>query len=338
MRLFIFWVWVTVMSFLVAKPHIASANNDEFNDMIVATEKIDFYSNYWINLHHYLFRLAKNSSRQTSYLSELPLFKNLNEHESKTLTEAIDYYQTHLIGKDLLFNQDMFNIKLALSQKQANQSLNSIVSDQDLVDQLSAASPIYQSYVWPRHDQQNRNTVNKYIDLIKSNEVAFLQKLEDLSGQSWPTNRIRIDMTYYANWAEAYTTIKPKIHAVISSLHYQDNHDFIELLWHESSHGIIAPQEFNMAKEIKYIADQLKVQVPNQLWHGILFYLAGATTKEILRDEGIKYELIMVRKNIFSSQIPYLVKYMQPYVDGQISLHDAIKGILMAYQTDTKDG
>ncbi len=319
---------------VVSCPTNALSRQSSDRDFIASTEKFDFYSNYWLNLHHYLFHLAKNTNTDETYLSEHKVMLDMNQQESKVWLDAINYYRNQLIHKDLLFYQEMFNLKLLLSKKQMNESLDDMNHSEPLEKHLNSVSPIYKKHFWPQHDKQNHDTLNKHLKLIKNKETVFFQTLAQLSLQAWPEQRIRIDLSYHVSWSEAYTTVRPQIHAVISSFHYKNGHDFIELLWHESSHGIIAPNEFKVAEIIKKTSQELNIKPPRQLWHGILFYLAGATTQQILAQEGIEYDLYMIRQQIFSSQIPYLTQFMQPYVNGQITIEQAIEGILLAYQKD----
>jgi len=117
-------------------------------------------SSFWQNLHHFLYVAAW--ARRTSIPATQRLAMPLPQEPSASLTteeqavwaEAVDFYDRTIASRDLLFDDDLTKIKIALGE--AGDALDSAPIDERLRSILLRAAPIYRKYWWDAHDAVNR--------------------------------------------------------------------------------------------------------------------------------------------------------------------------------------
>ena len=97
--------------------------------------------------------------------------------------------------------------------------------------------------------------------------------------------------------------------------------NWLELLYHETSHHLIGSRTGFVGGTITDVAQTTEGRLPNGLWHSYLFYFSGKVTQQLLQSEGIEdYTLYMVRNRVFSRTFPLLDKYLPGYLAGEKSL------------------
>src|SRR5260370_31764689 len=85
--------------------------------------------------------------------------------------------------------------------------------------------------------------------LDREQGVGLSERLADIYQTRWPREKIRVDVSAYANWAGAYTTVDP-LRVTISSLDSRNQGpEALEVLFHEASHGIAAPVHAAVIRE-----------------------------------------------------------------------------------------
>ena len=130
----------------------------------------EFRSNFWLNLHHFLYHQARlrpgaTSPGGTPSLSGLarnvqPVnVAEMTADEQKAWNEALDYYAANLSGRDLLFNGDMVNIKNRLVEWEKQPDVNLSGLRAELIAALTKAAPIYRARWWSEHDGANRTWI-----------------------------------------------------------------------------------------------------------------------------------------------------------------------------------
>ena len=321
--------FIFLMSFtLLTIEGLAQSNTN--GSLLVSTDRYEFYSNFWINMHHFLYKKAEQANEKSwQEVFEDEILNQMNNNEREILSHSIQYYQDHLTEKSLLFDDQLYWTKRALIKFGANDVLDheSINSEHQQV--LNNAKSVYANYFWKVHHNQNRKTLDKYLPLVKKIENRTFNRIESLAKEPWPEEKIRVDLSYYSNWAGAYTTTTP-IHVVLTSLEEGSDgewaeYGWLELLFHEPSHGVITNNKLPVADTIKSISEELDVKVPRDLWHAVLFYFSGKAVQEALRDEGIEYELMMITYDIFSRYHAVVFEHMPPYVRGNEGLETALR-------------
>jgi hypothetical protein len=169
------------------------------------------------------------------------------------------------------------------------------------------------------------------MELIRKFEKPALERISALAQQPWPQGKIRVDISYYANWAGAYTSTKPETHVVIASRAEKMKNDWLELLFHEPSHAIISGDEYKVGETIQKVSDELKRNPPRQLWHSLLFYFSGVAIQDLMKAEGVEYELYMIRNDVYGRHHEVILKYMPEYINGNSELDEALKKLITAY-------
>ena len=300
--------------------------------IVESTDQFEFYINKWLNQHHFLFQSAKALAKDSAKsIASFPDWQQLNTQEQKITREAMEYYQANWIDKSLLFNGGLFEIKGMISYW--SNDLSSVHSDAHpaLVHHWKAFSPIYDKYFWPAQLAQNKKILGANISRIRAFEEEASMQLSKLSQTPWSKEKIRVDVTYLADWAGAYTSVDPT-HIVISTHEEGPEGDWVETVFHEASHQLISGRRGVVSNVIKEIAAKEELEIPRQLWHGVLFYFAGSVIKDLLAVEGVKYELFMMREDVFQPYHKALISSMDPYLAGKISLEEALRRLLISLQ------
>lgn len=303
--------------------------------------RFEFHSNLWINLHHFLYQQAKlrravaegagdSQSRAGLARSVVPArLEDLSTEEQKAWAEALDYYAANLIGRDLLFNGDMVNIKnrLAEWEKQPDLSLSGLRAE--FIAAIHKAAPIYRARWWSEHDRSNRAWIAAIEPRVARMGDELAVRLATAYQSQWPAGAIAVDVTYYANWAGAYTSLEP-LHITISSSDTRNqNEGGFEILYHEASHGLTRHVRDAIARECR----ARNKPIPRDLWHAVLFYTTGEMVKRSLAAQSGRADYVpyAYRYGLFEQAWPQfrplLERHWQPYLDGKIPFDAAIARI-----------
>lgn len=299
---------------------------------VASTDHFEFYINKWLNQHHFLFQMAKSLARDSSTAEEaFPQWQQLSPDEQSLTVELLTYYQDNWIDKSLLFNGDLYRMKRTITYWQNDQQTLAYEEHPELASYWTRFASIYERLFWPTHRSQNEKILRHNLHRIKAYETQATARLSQLCQEPWPTSKIRVDVTFLADWAGAYTTTNP-VHVVVSTKEEGPEGDWVETLFHEASHKLIGGRRGKVAELIQAIADEEELEIPRQLWHGVLFYFAGAVIKDLLVAEGVAYELYMVRENVFGAYHEALSKNLDPYLAGELTLEDTLTGLLISLQ------
>jgi hypothetical protein len=148
-------------------------------------------------------------------------------------------------------------------------------------------------------------------------------RLAGLYGESWFTEPVRVDIVRVGSREGAYTTAGPP-HITISSSD-RDWQDWaaVEAVLHESSHLVGAGLRLEFAHALGSAAPDHP-----QLWHVVLFFLAGAVLREALADKGIDYLPYMYATGLLERAWPSYREpaesCRQPFLDGTINRDEAV--------------
>ena len=337
----------------------------------------EFHSGFWINLHHMLYYEAK--LRQTPPAApqkgasvpqiKLKTMKDtatpLSPAERLAWDSAVAYYVTNYANKDLLFNNDMILLKNQLGDFEDCDELSGTrkkTCDAGLPPKLTlvleAAAPAYRAHLWPDQDRANRRWVARVAPLIEEQGVGISQRLADIYQTKWPKEKIRVDVSVYANWAGAYTTLDP-LRVTISSTDARNQGDeAFEVLFHEASHGIAEPVQSAIVRECR----QRDKAIPRDLWHALIFYTTGEVIRPLLtpadadngpqnnpdkKEDAVKpnanrppasrketYIPYAIREGLYErgwkDYLQLLTRFWQPYLENKSTFDDAIARMVSA--------
>ena len=318
----------------------------------------EFHSGFWLNLHHDLYQEAKlrtgAPTAQTSNPAR-PLLKTapgaktaLTPADQRIWDAAVSYYVENYANKDLLFATELILIKNQLADFEDCDELSGTKKKTcdaglpaPLTKVLESAAPIYRTRDWPDHDRANRRWIFSVAPLVREQGVGLSQRLADIYRTRWPRQKIRVDVSAYADRSGAYTTLDP-LRVTISSTDPRNQGDSaLEVLFHEASHGIAEPVEQAIARECR----QRDKAIPRDLWHALIFYTTGEVIRPVLDSaqpsSGSADPATDSAATLPASYVPYavrehlyqrgwdgyfqlLTKYWQPYLNGTVPFDDAI--------------
>lgn len=306
-------------------------------DRIGKSQKFTFHSNFWVNLHHFLYQQAKNKYVAKQYaVPERAILANLKEKDKAAYEQAIAYYKKSILNRSY-FNRQSIDTKSLLIQNKSTKKLRKKGLDQSLSKVLNKFAPVYKKHFWPLHHQANSKTIQTYLPKIQKFESDAFHLISTWGQNSWPQQKIRVDISKFANWAGAYTTNKPTIVTISSVDKRHQGSLFLEILFHEASHSIISGRRYAVATAIKEAAQVLDTKAPRGLWHYILFYFAGKATQKQLKAEGNSHRLYMQgRRLVLPQNFALMEKSFAPYFAGKATLQEAITPIMKDWKHKKK--
>jgi len=306
----------------------------------------EFHSGFWLNLHHTLYREAR-LRRDSPTSADNSLISGLNSSEQRVWESAVTYYLKNYAGKDLYFSLEMVLIKNQLGDFETCPDLAGIKRKscdaglpQGLTEALDSAAPIYRAHLWPEHDRLNRRWIFTVAPLVRRNGLGLSHRLAEIYQTDWPKDRIRVDVTAFANAEGAYTTLDP-LRVTISSIDSRNQGtDGLEVLFHEASLGI----SDNVQEAIVRECHQRNIPIPRDLWHALLFYTAGEVIRSAVSpasrspgavpDAATTYTSRALQERLYSrgwqDYYRVLSDYWQPYLDGNVGFEDAIAHMVSA--------
>lgn len=280
-----------------------------------------FHSSPWINLHHYL--LAK--ARPKATLDPEPAWSGT---ERAAWDAALSYYREHFAKSSPLFDAGLVGIRdqlAALEPEASSADLGGLRLDADFARVLAAAEPVYRAYFWPAHDTANREAIGRLTALV-AQHPALAGKLTAWLDTAWPATPVRVDLVVDADWAGAYTTVQPTHLTIAASDPRQTGNTLLEVLFHESAHGLFRKVSTALDGELEKQA----VRLPRRdLWHALLFDTVG----ELLRRElGPSYVPYAVQQGLYQGAWGdyrlAIEKHWHPYLNGDTSLAAALERLV----------
>ncbi|MGC1484332.1 MAG: hypothetical protein WA789_11105 [Candidatus Acidiferrum sp.] len=345
--------------------------SQEFSSTYGPLPVFELHSGFWINLHHTLYYEAKQrgipppAAPRASVGPQLKLkttkdaATTLTSAEQIAWSTAVAYYAANYADKDLLFNTDLILLKNQLEDFEDCDELSGAhkkTCDAGLppgvTRVLDAAAPVYRAHLWPDQDRANRRWIARVAPLVIEQGVGVSQRLADVYQTKWPKEKIRVDVSAYANSAGAYTTLDP-LRVTISSTDPRNQGDeAFEVLFHEASHGIAEPVQQAIIRECR----QRGKAIPRDLWPALILYTTGEVIQPLLttpsketqdgqdsanpgvdgapaapRETHLPYT---VREGLsqrgWNDYYQLLIRFWQPYLDSRSTFDDAIARMVSA--------
>jgi hypothetical protein len=302
----------------------------------------ELHSGFWINLHHTLYQQARQRRDAKVIPSVAPSTTRRTKTEQLAWDAAVSYYLANYADKDLLFNTEMILLKNQLGDFEGCDELSGAKQKAcdaglpaKLTQLLEAAAPPYRAHEWPDHDRANRKWIAAVAPLVREKSLGLAERLADIFQTRWPQEKIRVDVSAYANSQGAYTTLDP-LRVVISSTDPRNQGSAaLEILFHEASHGIAEPVQQAIIRECR----QRDKAIPRDLWHALLFYTTGEVIKPVLSGQTIgapdpEYTPYAIRERLYQRDwddyLKLLTRFWQPYLDGRATFDDAIARMVSA--------
>ena len=282
-----------------------------------------FHSEFWPNLHHFLYVLGRarsstpDSKREAvrHAAEDVDGLDALDKADLLAWDAAIAYYQHTLSRQDLVFDRDLVAITRTLAA-------NRLEVPADLRRTLESAAPVYRKVWWTRHDRANQSRIRDLQAMVREHGkpiAAFLSKAWD---QTWPAEGRAIEICAYANWAGGYSTDGGLI--VVGSLDPgTSGSEGLETIFHEAMHQ----WDDDFQGVISRVAQRVNAPVPRSLSHSLIFYTAGyAVAKEIRGHKPYADTAGVWERGLFSRQ--RIEVEWTPYLKGERSMEEALEKLL----------
>jgi hypothetical protein len=302
----------------------------------------ELHSGFWINLHHTLYGQARQSRDGRGSPSGAGATTHRTPSEQLAWDAAVSYYAANYQDKDLLFNTELILLKNQLGDFEQCDELSGAkkkTCDAGLPPKLTRilndAAPGYRVHEWPEHDRANRKWIAGVSPLVRVKGVELSQRLAEIYQARWPKERIRVDVSAFANYAGAYTTLDPLRVLISSTDPRNQGNSALEVLFHEASNGIAEPVQLAINRECR----QRDKAIPRDLWHALVFYTTGEIIKPVVNAEnantdGGEYTPYAFRERLYQrgwdDYLKLLEHFWQPYLDGKTTFDDAIAHIVSA--------
>jgi hypothetical protein len=335
-------VLVLLTASLLLLPHAAAAE-PQVDAQYGPLPVFELHSGFWINLHHTLYGQARQSRDGRGSPSGIGATTHRTPSEQVAWDAAVAYYAANYQDKDLLFNTELILLKNQLGDFEQCDELSGAkkkTCDAGLPPKLTrildAAAPVYRAHEWPEHDRANRQWIAGVSPLVRTKGVELSQRLAEIYQARWPKERIRVDVSAFANYAGAYTTLDPLRVLISSTDPRNQGNSALEVLFHEASNGIAEPVQLAINRE----CHQRDKAIPRDLWHALVFYTTGEIIKPVVTAEntnagsGGEYMPYAFRERLYQrgwdDYHKLLERFWQPYLDGKATFDDAIAHIVSA--------
>ena len=303
----------------------------------MAEPRLEFESNFWLNLHNFLYKEAKRRQRidddgpgaRGNTQADTTGLRALDPAERRAWDDALSYYTREVLtdrmaGGDSLVTR--VNDRLAAAPEA---SLADGRLDSTLAARLTEVAPIYRSVWWPVHDAHNKAWITASRGLVERYGGCVFPELQRALKRPWPSAPIVIHATTYASWFGAYTTTAtgPNVTISTNAVGNQETYALEEIL-HESAHAgeLLGAGESAMAAD----AVKHKLSIEPELSHVLLFYTTGEIVSGVIPSHVPYAERfgIWSRTNELTRLRGILADTWKPYLSGGTSFEQALDAVV----------
>lgn len=293
-------------------------------ELVTKAAPFAVYSAFWPNLHHVLYseawRRRPTAENRLAALLPEPLAAELTDGEKSAWDAAVELYERRIADRHLLFG--LAETRQALAGAGMEEPV--FLPDPQHLDVLRAAAPVYRAHSWAAHDAANRAWIAAAMPRVAALSPEVPERLARLYRVPWFERDVRVDIVRVASVEGAYTALEPApAHITISSSEPNNQGwSAAEIVFHEASHALVGPVRETIGFRGPRTAD---------LWHAALFYLTGEVVRQALASRGIEYQPLLSSTGLLDRAWPGfrapLEAHWQRYVDGEISLEDAVSAM-----------
>lgn len=290
-------------------------------NLVAEVGRYRLQSNPWVNLHQRLMHEARFGTPPPAALSS---------EDRAAWGKAVDAYRTFLGKRSPIFDGELISLNDALSATSEAAPPASIPLAAAAA--LTAAMPFYKAAQWGEDDRANRFWIAVAQPMLASAAEELAAAHQKVYGTPFPT-RILVDVSPLAWEFGGYTVGEgDSAHTVISSTDpgYQ-GFAALEMLMHEPSHAIVAPDSGAVGADLARISAEMGVKPAWNLWHAILFYTSGELTRKALAERGVseyRPAVIGMYERGYRDFRQALETHWQAYLDGKTSRDEAIRQVL----------
>jgi hypothetical protein len=302
-----------------------------------ATERFEFYSDPWINLHHFLYQWAREdlglgTGRRYVHVAERASLATMPTEQRTAWSSAVAFY------RDSVARAGHFDVAM----RRLKRDLVGLAGDLSAVPPdhlpgigvvLRTAMPVYLERWWPQHDSLNRAWISSVAPRLGRHEESFVELTKRLYGARWPDTPWRVDVSAYANPRGGYTTLDGHVVIYAGDRGVQDLYG-LEMVLHEIQHATAIGGSVDDALSREFEAVGAK-PAPN-LSHALIFATAGQFTKQIAAlEQQRSYTPYWIKEGFetldgWSALVPVVQEKWVPAVRGEISSREGLAALARA--------
>lgn len=300
---------------------------------VAATPGYKFHSDFWLNLHQYLYGITGGGPENRTGFDEenAACFLSLDETHAEPWRAAVRYYKEHIATRENRRDPLMEAIRYKLNNLGTYYHANPQLAD--VLRLLERAALAYWVCLWDQHDARNRALIGELVTMLARYARPLQDELSTYYRAGWPAS-VSVDVVSYVSFAAANTTSRPGLvdHIMVASAQGgMERFDGLETLLHEASHLMFGARHGAVTRALWAAADSLDVDMPRGgLWHAISFHTSGTVVQDVAAAQGVEYEPYWLRTGIFTQFEAAIRQHWQPYLDGQVDLDEAALCLIRA--------
>ncbi len=302
--------------------------------VVPATLHFEFHSAFLMNLHHFLVDAARHPGRIDAVKWSVPPTAD----EMAAMHEAVAFYATTFGKRDLLFDDQLRDIKHALARADdARQQADGLGLPRALAAALARAAPAYARCLWASQDRVNRDWIARVQVLEDRYGTQIQPRLERIFESRFPAS-IRDDIVVTTGtFTGAYTDEPPPQTVMPSGWDEYGGLASLEMIWHEAAHAGLGDK---LESLIETEAHAMRREPPANLWHAALFEAVGTTVSDVLAHDGVIDYVEYAEKNgVYSrawpTYMPWLRNEWKTWLDGRGSLKGAVDAMVSGQPVST---
>jgi hypothetical protein len=307
---------IALLSLLPAGPAAAQ-------ELVTSVVHLQFYSSFWMNLHHRLHADARDKKNRVDV-------SRWAADDGAAWNTALEVYKRELAQRDLRTGRDMTQISGRLSG--AGNSLASLGLSDDHRRALEGVASAYRARLWPDDDKRNRAWIEDVTRRLEQISAGVLPQLEAFFRMPWysATRTARIDIVYVGNARGGYTWVYPDVHTVIDAADatYQGWLG-VEMTLHEASHGLTDP----LTAALEDVGRKAGKDA-GALWHPVQFFVVGEVMRRTLAANGVMFTSYLYQTGLFDrawAQYKGAIEtYVGAWLDKRLSWNEAITELVAA--------
>ena len=321
---------------LIALPNISIGETVQ-RTPVITTRHFAIYSDFDTNLNDALIAagLARKKSKPELFHSGdgTSCFDKLPSSERAAWDGAVDYYAQIIspfewsARQQFLIRMQLVGFETELREAQDTEFVEIARSFR------AAAAPAYRACRWIAQDESNRRWIEELKPRLDADEQKTVSRIEQLYEKRLESLPILVDVVETVDWSGANTSWSDSGQGDILISSSTQGDAAFETLFHETSH-ILMGRGDPVRKALEIAASAVDFQLPNDLWHVVLFYTTGEAVRRILDERGhsgytpMLYEIFGRESWVEYREV--LERNWLPYVDGKQSLAKAAASLIAA--------
>ncbi|WP_444922513.1 hypothetical protein ACJJID_09485 [Microbulbifer sp. CnH-101-G] len=312
---------------LSASPALAQ---DQPGNQMGSWRSVSFKSEPLLNLHLFIYELARDEHFYTAFKKE----SGISDSELYLFDAAVRDYIKHGAARNVHIIRSNEEIADLTAMILSDDAVGAKPDSNTLYDHVQALSTFYDKNLWGQHRKSNLEWYQSLEEKLNIYGDSISDRLEGLFGEKLVVKKHTVNVVYKPGMRQGATTSGRSFQSIINST-YPDYADWfaLEMFFHEISHANAVRRESKLQKIIAKEFNSLGLGDKKGIWHPIQFYTVGQVIKSEISEDVKNYIPYAEMKGLYVGSWDYqsiLDQYWMPYLDGEVSMEQAIRNIALA--------